>query len=75
MQTKQLSTMLSMISHNVAVGFAFKEIAHNNNNFAILPCNSPMWADISLVWNKNSYNFNSMEKFKKHVIERNPFSK
>ena len=74
MQTKQLSTMLSMISHNVAAGFAFKEIAQNNSNFAILPCNSPMWADISLVWNKNSYNFNSMEKFKKYINENNPFS-
>ncbi len=75
MQTKQLSTMLSMISHNVAAGFAFKEIAETNSNFAVLPCESPMWADVCLVWNKNSYNFNSMEKFKKYINLNNPFSK
>ena len=71
MQTKQLSTMLSMISKNVAVGFVFKEIAQTNKYFVPLPCKTPMYADMSLVWNKNSYNFNSMEKFKNYIKENN----
>ena len=73
MQTKQLSTMLTMISQNVAVGFAFKEIAQINKSLVAIPCLTPMTADICLVWNKNSYNFNSMEKFKNYIKEKNPF--
>ena len=69
MQTKQLSTMMAMISSNVAVGFAFKEIAQTNKNLVTIPCQSPISADICLVWNKNAYNFNSMEKFKEYVKE------
>ncbi len=71
MQSKQLSTMLSMISKNVAVGFVFKEITRTNKDFVPLPCKTPMYADMSLVWNKNSYNFNSMEKFKNYIKENN----
>lgn len=74
MQTKQLSTMLSMISQNVAVGFTFREIAQTNKNFVALPCQNPMSADICIVTNKNSYNFKSMEKFKSYIKERNPFT-
>lgn len=73
MQTKQLSTMLSMISQNVAVGFTFREIAQANENFTAIPCQSKMSADISIVTNKNSYNFISMEKFKKYIKDKNPF--
>ena len=73
MQTKQLSTMLSMISHNVAVGFAFKEIARTYNNFKMLPCETPLWSDVCLVWNKNSYNSSSMDKFKMYINEFNLF--
>lgn len=73
MQTKQLSTMLTMISQNVAVGFAFREIAQINKSLVAIPCLTPMTADVCLVWNKNSYNFNSMEKFKNYINEKNPF--
>ena len=59
MQTKQLSTMLSMISHNVAAGFTFREIAQTNENFVAVPCQTPMVVDICMVTNKNSYNFKS----------------
>lgn len=73
MQTKQLSTMLSMISQNVSVGFCFKEIVQANKNFVTIPCQIPMSADICIVTNKNSYNFDSMEKFKKYIKLKNPF--
>ena len=67
MQTRQLSTMLAMISQNVAVGFAFKKITEANKNLVTIPCHTPMSAEVCLVWNKNSYNFNSMEKFKNYI--------
>ncbi len=73
MQTKQLSTMLSMISQNVAAGFTFREIAQTNENFVAVSCRTPITADLCIVTNKNSYNFNSMEKFKSYIKEKNPF--
>ena len=69
MQTKQLSTMLAMISQNAAVGFTFREIAQNNPNLVTIPCHTPISAELCLVWNKNAYNFNSMEKFKSYIAE------
>ena len=74
LQTKQLSTMLSMISQNVAAGFTFREIAQTNENFVAVSCRTPIKADLCMVTNKNSYNFNSMEKFKGYIKEKNPFA-
>lgn len=73
MQTKQLSTLLAMISQNAACGFAFEEIAKTNKNLVAIPCKVPLSADVSLVWNKDAYNFDSMEKFKTFIKENNPF--
>lgn len=73
MQTKQLSTMLSLVSQNVAAGFMIKELAQANQNFITLPCKTSLSADFSLVWNKNAYNSNSMENFRNYIKENNPF--
>lgn len=73
LQTKQLSTMLTMISSNVAVGFTFRELTKTNKAFIAIPTKNPMYADVCLVWKKDSYYLNCMEKFKKYVIDKNPF--
>lgn len=73
MQTKQLSTMLSMISKNVAAGFTFREIAQTNKNLVAIPCRVPISADVCIVWNKSTYNFDSMEKFKNYIKQNNLF--
>jgi hypothetical protein len=67
LQTKQLSTMLTMISNNVAVGFTIREIAEKNNDFVTIPAKNPMYADASLVWKKDSYYFSCMDKFRKYA--------
>lgn len=72
MQTKQLSTMLTLIRQNVAAGFIFSELARSNKEFVSISADPPMYADVSLVWNKDSYNFDSMGKFKKYVQDKNP---
>ena len=72
MQTTQLSTMLTMIANNVAAGFTFKELAQTNNSIVTIPTEIPITADLCLVWNKNSYNFNSMEKFRSYINNKNP---
>ena len=74
MQTKQLSTMLSMISQNVAAGFTFREIAQTEKSFVAIPCETPISADVCIVWNKSSYNFNNMEKFKSYIRDKNPLT-
>ncbi len=74
MQTKQLSTMLTLIRQNVAAGFIFSELAQSNKDFVSISADPPMYADVSLVWNKDSYNFDSMEKFRKYVQVKNPLT-
>lgn len=73
LQTKQLSTMLTMISSNVAVGFTFRELTETNKAFVAVPAKNPMYADASLVWKKDSYYFNCMEKFRKYIDDKNIF--
>ena len=73
LQTKQLSTMLTMISNNVAAGFTFRELAEINNDFIAIPTKNPMYADASLVWKKDSYYFSCMEKFRKYVNDKKLF--
>lgn len=74
LQTKQLSTMLRMISSNVAVGFTFRELTETNTSFIAIPTKEEMYVDASLVWKKGSYYFNCMDKFKKYVKDKNPFN-
>ena len=73
LQTKQLSTMLTMISSNVAAGFTFRELTEANKSFIAIPTKTPMYADASLVWKKDSYNFSCMEKFRKYVDDKKLF--
>ncbi len=73
LQTNQLSTMLTMISNNVAVGFTFRDVANTKGDFAAIPLSKPMHVTASLVWKKDAYSFGCMEKFKKYVTEKNPF--
>lgn len=73
LQTKQLSTMLTMISSNVAVGFTFRELTEANKDFIAIPTKNPMYADASLVWKKDSYYFSCMEKFRKYVDDKKLF--
>ena len=65
--------MLTMISSNVAAGFTFRELTEANEAFIAIPTKNPMYADASLVWKKDSYNFGCMEKFRKYIDDKNPF--
>ncbi len=73
LQTKQLSTMLTMISSNTAAGFTFRELTKTNETFVAIPTKLPMYANVNLVWKKESYYLGSMEKFKKYINKKNPF--
>lgn len=73
LQTNQLSTMLTMISNNVAMGFTFRELTEKNKDFVAISTKNPIFVDASLVWKKDAYKFSSMEKFRKYIRENNPF--
>ncbi len=75
LQTKQLSTMLTMISGNVAVGFALKHLVAENKSLTAIPTEKPIYLDVSLVWKKDAYSFGSMNKFREYIKEKNPFEK
>lgn len=73
LQTKQLSTMLSMISGNVAAGFTFRQLAEANKSFVAIQTEKPMYVDACLVWKKDSFQFSCMEKFRNYINDKNPF--
>lgn len=73
LQTKQLSTMLTMISNNVAAGFTFRELTKTNDAFIAIPTKNPICVDASLVWKKDSYYLGCMDKFRKYIDNKNPF--
>jgi hypothetical protein len=63
-----------MISSNLAVGFMFRGLIDTNPALALIPTAVPMYANISLVWKKDVYFFNRMEKFKNYVSKTNLFT-
>lgn len=73
LQTSQLSTMLSIISNNVAAGFMFRQLAETKPGLVAVPLEKPIFAEVSLIWKNNGYFFNCMSKFKEYVNRKNPF--
>lgn len=71
LQTTQLSTMSSMISNNLAVGFMFRELIDATPSLVALSTIKPLYANVSLVWKKDAYFFQSMNKFKNYVAQTN----
>lgn len=67
LQTQQLSTVLSVIREDIAVGFMFRQLIESNPNLVPIPLSVPMYVDVSLVWKKNAYMFNYMRKLKEFV--------
>ncbi len=53
--SSQLSTVESLITGNVAVGFLFRELAKQLSGVACLSLKHPLTTEISLVWKKDSY--------------------
>lgn len=53
MQSEQLSTIRSIISRNMAIGFLFEKIARPDRNIVTVPLDPPMKVMVSLVWPKH----------------------
>ncbi|MBP3337102.1 MAG: LysR family transcriptional regulator [Clostridia bacterium] len=73
LKTGQLSTVLSLISKDIAVGFLFRNLIENNDDLKAISLQEKMFADVSLVWKKDSYVFESMKIFSDFFKNENPF--
>ena len=73
MQTAQLSTMLSIISSNTAVGFMFKKLIEKNSDIVPISMEPNVFVDISLVWKKDKYFFSGMRRFKEFLNNESLF--
>lgn len=73
LQSEQLSTMLSIISNDIAAGFMFQQLIETRPGLVPIPTRDPILVDVSLVWKKNTYETGSMRKFSQYVKEQNPF--
>lgn len=69
MQTEQLSTVLSLVTNNIAAGFMFRSLAEATPDLVAIPTENPIMATVSLVWKKDAYFFNCMKKFKNYINE------
>ena len=74
LQTGQLSTVLSMLSGNIAAGFMFKELIVTHASLVPVPLQHPFFTDVSLVWKKDAYFFSGMHKFRTYATEHTLFT-
>ena len=74
LQTDQLSTILSLVASNMAAGFMFKELIKSDHNYSFIPTKTPICAEISLVWKKESYMLKPMQNLKQYLDKSNIFS-
>lgn len=75
MQTAQLSTILTVISHNAAAGFLFRQLIEENTELIPLALETPIYVDVSLVSKRGSYISGSMKKFREFIDKNNLFKK
>lgn len=74
MQTEQLSTILTIISSEIAAGFMFRQLVEANPKLVAIPTEYPILADISLVWKKENHLSDAMNKFTEYLKRQKPFA-
>ncbi len=73
LQTGQLSSVISMLSHNIAAGFMFRELIREYPLLAPLSLGTPFFIDVSLVWKKDTYFYSGMRKFREYAETKKLF--
>lgn len=74
LQTSQFSTLSSMISNNLAVGFMFSRLARKESDLISVPIQNPIKVDISLVWKKHTYPTHAMTALQTFVKNTSLFA-
>ena len=73
LQTKQLSTLQSIISHKIAAGFLFRRLAEADPRITAIPTEPPLQVEVSLVWRRESHLSYGMERFAAFLRKNNLF--
>lgn len=73
LQTTQLSTLLNVISHNMAVGFMFAPVLENYPDIVPVPLEKKLCIEIGLVYKQSAYPFQSVKHFIDCMEKNNPF--
>lgn len=73
-QTGQLSTIQSLVSNNIAIGFMFEKLIKSNKDIIHVPITNGIYTDISLVWKKEAYLSGCMKCFKEYISKSNFFN-
>ena len=74
LQTEQFSTILSLISENVAAGFMFRHLTESHPEMVAVPLENPLFVEVSLAWREKAFSFHTMGLFKEFIQQYNMFS-
>jgi len=74
LQTEQFSTILSLISKNVAAGFMFRHLVDSHPELVAISLENPLFVDVSLAWKQNAFRFNAMDLFAEFIRKNDVFS-
>ena len=75
LQTGQLSTVISLISSGIAVGFMFRDLAGTNANIVPIPLDEPLYTNVSLAWKRSSHQKSSMNCFREYIKSTDIFAR
>ena len=66
-QSSQVSTIMSMIKSNLAIGFLLSPMLKNEKEIKSIVLSPPLKEEVSLVWKNDSYPFKEKERFMKYI--------
>jgi len=72
LQTRQLSTLQSVVASTDAAGFLFRPLLEGQDRLAPLPLSQPFSVQISLAWKKQAAPFSAMELLREHLTKTAP---
>ena len=72
LQTRQLSTLRSMVSHTDAAGFLFRPLLEGDPDLCPIPLSQPIQVKVSLVWKRERAMLPAMELLRQFVSDHGP---
>lgn len=72
LQTRQLSTLQSVVASTDAAGFLFRPLLEGQDRLAPLPLSQPFSVQISLAWKKQAVPFSAMELLREYLAKTAP---
>lgn len=73
LQTTQLSTVLNVISHDMATGFMFRPVLTRHDNIVAVPLEHRLYIEIGLIYKNSGYFSQCVKNFIRYIESTNPF--